>query len=411
MTEEFFPSSPTRETVPSHSEDSLYRRDDVSVPSLRGNDASAPVTTKEEQPQQYHLASTFLAAFLGGVLALSGAYLLISADIVRLPASSPAPTVGPTGKPLVETSLASPDWGAVAQAVKPSTVTVRATGTEQGSQGAGFILDTKGHVVTNAHVVSGHETFSIQLDSGFIVEASLVGMDTPTDVAVLAMNNPPKDLQPASLGDSGALVVGQPVAAIGNPLGLSQSVTTGIISSLDRPVSTEGDNAGGQKIATNAIQIDAATNEGNSGGALFDGQGRVIGVNCALASDTSVKGQAYPVGIGFAIPINLVKKIADQLIGDGSARHVRLGVTTKSVWVKAGDISQLGAQVKSVEPSSPASRGGIQVDDTVIAVGESRVTSENSLMGTIGVYQPGDVVALHVVRGMEVISLNVTLGE
>lgn len=354
------------------------------------------------------LAATFLAAFLGGVLALTGAYLLISTDIIRLPASSPAPTVGPTGKPLVDSSLTVPDWGALAQAIKPSTVTVRASGGEQGSQGAGFIYDDHGHVVTNAHVVSGKDAFSIQFDDGFIVEASVAGIDVPTDIAVLTMKNPPDGLKPASLGNSEEVFVGQPVAAVGNPLGLSQSMTTGIVSAVDRPVSTE-EGAVGQKIVTNAIQIDAATNEGNSGGALFDGQGRVIGVTSALASDTTVEGQARAVGIGFAIPINLVKQIADQLIEDGHAHHAWLGVSTQSVWVKAGEISQLGAQVTKVEKFSPASRAGILAKDTIIAVGDTPVISETSLMGAIHEYQPGDVVTVELVRGTQVLSLDVTL--
>lgn len=365
--------------------------------------------TSSRTAKRESIASTFLAAFLGGILALTGAYLLIAADIVRLPSSSPAPTVGPTGKPLVDSSITNPDWVVLAEAVKPSTVTVRATGGEQGSQGAGFIYDDRGHVVTNAHVVSGHDSFSVQLDNGFIVEATVAGMDVPTDIAVLTMSNPPSDVKPASLGNSEEVFVGQPVAAVGNPLGLSQSMTTGIVSAIDRPVSTEKTGGAGQKIVTNAIQVDAATNEGNSGGALFDGQGRVIGVTSALASDTGTEGEVKSSGIGFAIPINLVKQIADQLIEEGRAHHAWLGVNTQSVWVKAGEISQLGAQVTKVEKSSPASRAGILAKDTIIAVGDTLVISETSLMGAIHEYQPGDVVTVELVRGTQSLSLDVTL--
>lgn len=383
---------------------------EIAAPALQArNDVENAPVIASEATKQSHLATMFLAAFLGGVLALTGAYLLISANIIRLPASSPAPTVGSTGKPLVDSSLSEPDWGALAEAVKPATVTVRATGGEQGSQGAGFIYDDRGHVVTNAHVVSGHDSFSVQLDNGFIVDATMAGMDVPTDIAVLTMTNPPSDLKPASLGNSEEVFVGQPVAAIGNPLGLSQSMTTGIVSAVNRPVSTEEGGGVGQKIVTNAIQIDAATNEGNSGGALFDGQGRVIGVTSALASDTGTEGEVKSSGIGFAIPINLVKQIADQLIEDGHAHHAWLGVNTQSVWVKAGEISQLGAQVTEVEKSSPASRAGILAKDTIIAVGDNPVISETSLLGTIHEYQPGDVVTVELVRGTQTLSLDVIL--
>lgn len=385
----------------------------VPVSQAHNDEKSNPVIERERSEriatEQSRPAMAFLAAFLGGVLALAGAYVLVNAGVISLPSRSAAPTIGPTGAPLVDTSITNPDWGAVAEAVKPSTVTVRATGGVEGSQGAGFVFDAQGHVVTNAHVISGQDSFSIQLESGLIVEASLAGVDVATDIAVLAMSNPPDGLQAASLGDSSAVFVGEPVAAIGNPLGLSQSVTTGIVSAVNRPVSTEEVGSGGQKIVTNAIQIDAATNEGNSGGALVDGEGRVIGVTSALASATGTEGEARASGIGFAIPINLVKQIADQLISHGTVQHASLGVTTQSVWVKAGDISQLGAQVKAFDTPSPAQRAGLQINDTVIAVGDYPVVSDTSLLGAIHEYQPGDTVTLQVVRNTNVISLDVKL--
>lgn len=420
MSEDFFRAQWLREGSPLYRATQTPQTEAISnseitapISQVHNDEKSNPVIERERSErtatEQSRPAMAFLAAFLGGVLALTGAYVLVNAGIINFPSRSAAPTVGPTGSPLVNTTITAPDWGAVAEAVKPSTVTVRATGGAEGSQGAGFIFDERGHVVTNTHVIAGHDSFSIQLESGLIVEASVAGMDEATDIAVLTMSNPPEGLQAASLGDSLAVFVGEPVAAIGNPLGLSQSVSTGIVSAVNRPVLTEEAGSGGQKIVTNAIQIDAATNEGNSGGALVDGEGRVIGVTSALASATGTEGEARASGIGFAIPINLVKQIADQLISSGTARHASLGVTTQSVWVKAGDISQLGAQVKGFDKSSPAQRAGIRVNDTVIAVGNHPVVSDTSLLGAIHEYQPGDTVTLQVVRNTNVISLDVKL--
>ncbi len=382
-------------------------------PELPFDDPRVGVDPADVRPleiRRFSLATAIAGALIGAAIALGGAYMAIVNGTVNLGPRAAEPTVGPTGPRIVDTRAAAPDWAAVAAVVKPSTVSVRAMSTADGSQGAGFILDDNGYVLTNTHVLAGQDSFSLILDSGVIVEADVVGMDASTDIAVIKMRNPPDDLQPASLGDSGQLVVGQAVAAIGNPLGLSQSVTAGIISALDRPVSTIESEAEGRGTVTNAIQVDAATNEGNSGGALVDAEGRVIGVTSALARETTVGSSERSSGIGFAIPVNLAKKIADQLIEKGTAVHATLGVTAENVWVRAGEISQLGAHVTAVEPGSAAGRGGILVDDTIVGLNGKPVVSANSLTGSVREYQPGDVVTLTVVRGTRALAFDVRLG-
>lgn len=357
------------------------------------------------------LPTAILAALLGAGLALAGGYAAVQSGLVTIGARAAQPTVGPTGPKIVDAQVSAPDWAAVAAAVTPSTVSVRATGSGDGSQGAGFILDSEGHVLTNTHVVAGQSDVSVILNSGVIVEAGVVGMDESTDIAVLKMEAVGEKLVPASLGDSEQLVVGQPVAAVGNPLGLSQSVSVGIISALDRPVSTVESEEAGRDTVTNAIQTDAATNEGNSGGALVDAEGRVVGVTSALARETSVEAGDRPAGIGFAIPINLAKKVAEQLIDSGVAAHASLDVTTENVWVRADTVSQLGAHVTGVATGSSAARGGILVDDTIVALNGAPIVSTKSLIGTVREYQPGDIVTITVVRGTNTLDLDVPLGD
>lgn len=380
--------------------------------SLPFDDPRVGVDPKDVRPVVVHrpsLPTALLSALLGALLALGGAYVAVQSGVVSVGARAAQPTIGATGPALVDSQVSAPDWAAVAAAVKPSTVSVRASGNGDGSQGAGFILDEDGHILTNTHVVAGQSSYSVVLDSSIVVDAHLVGVDNPTDIAVLQMDNPPSGLAPASLGDSDSLVVGQAVAAIGNPLGLSQSMSAGIISALDRPVTTVESQETGRDTMINAIQIDASTNEGNSGGALFDAEGRIVGVTSALARETSGDNAGRPVGIGFAIPVNLAKKIAAQLIDNGVAAHAALGVNAESVWVRVDGVSRLGAHVVGVDTGSSAARGGILVDDTIVAVNGAPVVSANSLTGTVREYQPGDVVTVTVVRGGKAFDLDVAL--
>jgi len=223
--------------------------------------------------------------------------------------------------------------------------------------------------------------------------ARIVGRDPASDVAVLKVEKP--GLLTASLGNSDKVVVGDPVVAIGSPLGLAGTVTTGIISALDRPVRLSGEGSDTNAVIS-ALQTDAPINPGNSGGALVDGSGAVIGINSAIASLGGGGGSTGgSIGLGFAIPINTVRGIAEQLISTGKAVHASLGVNARSVT----DGTRDGALVLNVEPGSPADKAGIRAEDVVIAVEGQRVGSSEELVVAVDAHHPGDKVTVEVVRG------------
>src|SRR5699024_2434192 len=193
----------------------------------------------------------------------------------------------------------SPDWESVASTVRPSVVAIDVTTQRGAAEGSGVILDAgDAYILTNNHVVDGAQQIAVALYDGRMFEAKVVGTDPATDLAVLQLTDPPDDLQAATLGTSDDLDVGQSVMAVGNPLGLSSTVTTGIISALDRPVAAT-DQFSREQVVTNAIQIDAAINPGNSGGPVFDASGHVIGITSSIASTGQNSGS---IGLGFAIP-------------------------------------------------------------------------------------------------------------
>src|SRR6478735_12565820 len=233
-----------------------------------------------------------------------------------------------------QSTASAPDWAAVSAAVSPSVVSIDVT-TQQGSgAGSGVVFDKSGHILTNNHVVgdaTGNGAITVTLNDGRTYAATIVGTDPSTDLAVIKLTNGPSDLTPITLGDSEALKVGDPAMAVGNPLGLSGTVTTGIISALNRPVSTGTasesplgqQQTSGDEVVTNAIQTSAAINPGNSGGALVNAKGELIGINSSIASlgQSSSGSQSGNIGIGFAIPVKEAKSIADQLIKSGKAEH------------------------------------------------------------------------------------------
>ncbi|WP_309134296.1 trypsin-like peptidase domain-containing protein [Cellulomonas sp.] len=310
--------------------------------------------------------------------------------------------------PVAGSSAEDPDWQAVASAVRASVVAIEVTSGSSGSQGSGVIIDEDGHVVTNNHVVSGAAqggAVAVTLTDGRIFEAEVVGTDVATDLAVLRLVDAPDDLQPAALGDSDDVVVGEPVMAVGNPLGLANTVTTGIVSALDRPVSTQED-ARSEAAVTNAIQIDAAVNPGNSGGPLFDAQGRVIGITSSIAT---LSQQSGSIGLGFAIPVNLTKNVASQLIEDGQAEHAFLGVTMSDGTATADGVTRRGAVVQTVQEGSPAAEGGLQPEDVIVAIGDDPVGGAESLTAFVRSLSSGDDVTLTVVRGGETREVDVTL--
>jgi putative serine protease PepD len=337
-------------------------------------------------------------------------------------------STSPNSAPLVNSSATNPNWGAVAAAVQPSVVAVQLSlGNGQGDQGSGIVYDTKGHVLTNNHVVAGASSgqLSVILNDGRTYDASVVGTDPSTDLAVLQIKSPPSDLKPARLGNSDAVKVGDPVMAIGNPLGLSDTVTTGIVSALNRPVTTSQQSQGqdqnpfglgqsqgqAEAVVTNAIQTDAAINPGNSGGALIDAQGRVIGVTSSIASlgSSSGSGQSGNIGLGFAIPSNEVQDVAKQLVQSGSAKHALLGVKLDSGTVTVDGAKRQAAVIAEVSGGA-AEAAGVKVGDSVIALNGSTIDGPDSLVARIRALRPGTKITLTVVRDGKAQDLQVTLG-
>jgi putative serine protease PepD len=325
--------------------------------------------------------------------------------------------------PLVTNGAPAPDWVAVARSVEPSVVSVRVTAGSGGDEGSGIVYDGKGHVLTNHHVIAaaaGGGRVQVVLSDGRAYSATIVGSDPSTDLAVLQVKNPPSELKPASFADSGAVKVGDPVMAVGNPLGLSDTVTTGIVSALNRPVRTQqetqnsdpfGGQSSGDAVVTNAIQTDAAVNPGNSGGALVDAKGRVIGVTSSIASlGATGGGQAGNIGLGFAIPSSEARDVADQLLRSGTVQHAFLGVTLRDGSVQVDGAQRQAAVIEEVTSGSQAAKGGLKSGDSVIAVDGNALEGADSLIARIRALHPGSTVTLTVVRDGAKTDLKITLG-
>jgi putative serine protease PepD len=297
---------------------------------------------------------------------------------------------------------------AVASSVLPSVVqiTVLAAGGTGGS-GSGIILSEDGEILTNEHVVSvaeGGGQMTVSFDDGSFAPATVVGTDPVTDLAVIRAEGV-SGLTPARIGDSNALGVGEGVVAIGSPFGLEATVTSGIVSSLNRPVAVGGEN--GDDTIYPAIQTDAAINPGNSGGPLVNLDGQVVGVNSSIRTSTSgLGGEGGSIGLGFAIPISKVLPIVEQLRNDETPSHARLGVTVSNE-IEGGLAT--GAGIESVESGSAGDAAGLRSGDIVLKVGEEVITSVDALVATIRGYRPGDAVTLTVLRGEETLTIDATL--
>ena len=299
---------------------------------------------------------------------------------------------------------------AVARQVLPSTVQIVAEfeGQADGATGSGFALDRQGHFVTNNHVVAdaaeSEGPIEVVDQEGNRYQAVVVGRSPTYDLAVLFVEQAP-DLPPAALGASQALHVGDPVVAFGSPLGLSSTVTAGIVSALNRPVST-GDSDD-ELSYINAVQTDAAINPGNSGGPLVNLSGQVVGVNSAIATTGgAVQGDAGSIGVGFAIPVEQVKLTADQILRTGEARYPVIGAK-----VSTADDGARGAEISEVLAGTPADEAGLEQGDVVTAIDETLVDNQIALIVAIRSHRPGDTVALTVARDDEELTIEVTLGS
>ncbi len=309
-----------------------------------------------------------------------------------------------------------------ASIISPSVVTVEVTGqasnqfgvsSAQSDTGSGIIIRSEGYVLTNNHVVAAAVnggSVHITLSDGKTVPATIVGTDPSDDLAVLKVNGV-TDLKAATFASADSLKVGQAVLAVGAPLGLSNTVTQGIVSTLHRPVRT-GDSNSSQAVF-DAVQTDAAINPGNSGGALVNLAGAVVGINSAIATtggSSSGGSQSGNIGVGFAIPSDAAAKIADQLISTGHGVHSQIGVSVKDARGTTDGAPGLGATITGVTGNGPASTAGIQTGDVVIKVDDRRIPDADTLIVAIRSHDPNTTVTLTLSRGGSTRTVRVTLG-
>ncbi len=359
------------------------------------------------------------ALLLGGAGGIGGAYGfdLLNGD------GTPSGTASASSSPLAtasSTSSAAPAAAgspeAVAADVLPSVVKINVSGATESGSGSGIILTADGEILTNNHVVAvaaNGGKISVNFNDGSTADATIVGTDPVTDLAVIKAKGV-SGQTPAQLGDSDQLQVGQGVVAIGSPFGLDATVTSGIVSSLNRPVSVSTSDssgptqAGGDSTTYLAIQTDAAINPGNSGGPLVNLAGQVVGINSSIRSSASSgTSQGGSIGLGFSIPISKVLPVVDQMRKGETPTHARLGVTVSTK--QGSDGLTLGAGIESVTAGSAGAQAGLKSGDVVTKVDDETITDVDSLVATIRAYRPGDTVTLTVDRGNSTETLKATL--
>ena len=262
------------------------------------------------------------------------------------------------------------------------------------AQGSGFVYDTAGHIITNDHVVSGASSISVMFADGSKYSAKVVGADPSTDIAVLKVDAPSSKLHPLTLGDSSKVQVGDGVVAIGAPFGLDETVTSGIVSALNRDISSTNNYT-----IPNVIQTDAAINHGNSGGPLLDMSGQVIGITSQIESDSGGND-----GVGFAVPSNTISSVVSKLIKGEKVAHPYLGISVQT------PANRAGAQIASVKSGSPAAKAGLKAGDVVTAFAGETITSPDDLTAAVGANKPGDKVSVSYIRNGSTKTTEVTIG-
>ncbi len=296
----------------------------------------------------------------------------------------------------------------IAERVSPAVVSIDVRTADAAGSGSGVIIDKTGYILTNNHVVAFGGTPSIRVvfADKSSAPAKVVGTDPRNDLAVIKVAK--TSLTVATLGDSDTLAVGDPVVAIGDPLGLRGTVTAGIVSALKRPLRLPGEN-GEPDAVIDAVQTDASINPGNSGGALVDAAGAVVGINTAIASlgQSASGGQSGNIGVGFAIPINTARGIAEELIHTGKVQHADLGASSRSVT----DGSRDGAYLVQIQPGGPADKAGLKEGDVVTLLGQSLIDSGDALTVAVSESKPGTTVTIHYVRGGASAQAKVILGS
>ncbi|MGY1840051.1 MULTISPECIES: trypsin-like peptidase domain-containing protein [unclassified Modestobacter] len=355
-----------------------------------------------------------LAGLVAGALIGGGA----GAGVVALTDDGRVATAG--GSSAQSVTITDPERATTATAAAakaaPSVVTLYVTSGSGSGSGSGVVLSEDGYVLTNNHVVAldgaGDVTVQVRTSDGTVYDATVVGTDPSSDLAVVQLRDA-QGLTPATFADSAEVQVGDVAVAIGAPLGLTNTVTDGIISATNRAVqtgSTQDDST-----VIDAIQTDAAINPGNSGGALVDAAGEVIGINTAIATvpSSGLPGQGSQsgnIGVGFAIPGNTAQRIAEQIIETGSASHALLGVTARTSASGNSPVGS-GAELVDINPGSPAADAGLRSGDVITAVGNRAITTSTELTAAIRSAEPGDTVTLTVRRGSDLTEVDVTLDE
>jgi putative serine protease PepD len=336
------------------------------------------------------------ALIVGGGAGLGGAaaYDALQGDPVPASgttAATTSPVVSTPDEPAAEGSVQQ-----VASAVLPSVVKLDVSDGRQAGSGSGIILSSDGIILTNNHVVEvagNGGQITISFSDGSHASATILGTDPLTDTAVIQAEGV-DGLTPATIGESAAVDVGEGVVAIGSPFGLDATVTSGIVSALNRPVDVGTDQAGNATVYP-AIQTDAAINPGNSGGPLVDLSGNVIGINSSIQSTQSASGEAGSIGLGFAIPIDEVLPVIEQMKAGETPTHARLGVQVQNVANDgSGALVIDGAQIQSVGTGSAAGAAGLENGDVVTKIDDELITSSDSLVATIRSYRPGDEVTV-----------------
>ncbi|HEX2130043.1 MAG TPA: trypsin-like peptidase domain-containing protein [Actinophytocola sp.] len=366
-------------------------------PQQAGYPSMGPPTRVQPQvPEQRRARSglvagvTVLALLVGGGAGAVGGYVVAENNV-------DAPVANALDRPLpAERTSTAPSGSieAVAEKVLPSVVQLQVRGRSSAGEGSGFVISSDGLIVTNNHVVEaaadGGQIVAVFQD-GSTASAEIVGRDPTSDVAVVRADK--TGLNAVELGRSDDLRVGETVVAIGSPFELSGTVTSGIVSSLHRPTRAGGED-GSQATVLDAIQTDASINPGNSGGPLVNMQGQVIGINSAIYSPT----QSGSVGIGFAIPINQARRVADQIVETGQATQTILGVTVR-------DGEQGGAQIVEVTPNAPGDKAGLKPGDVVTKLDERRIDTSDALVAAVRAHAPGDKVRLELDNGSRTVEV------
>ncbi|MGH3351018.1 MAG: trypsin-like peptidase domain-containing protein [Nocardioides sp.] len=399
-----------------------------------------PPTAFAAAPKKKGRRATLAASALVGALVLGGGAGFGGAALFYSTQDDATRNGGnaATGSQVVDSNAPEGTAEKVASKVLPSVVKIEVAGQGGSGSGSGIVLSSDGLILTNNHVVDipsessqpgipgmpgmpgqeqpeqqeeqGQQDSSITVDfnDGTKAKAKVVGTDPLTDTAVIQAENV-SGLTPATIGKSGSLVVGQDVVAVGSPYGLDSTVTTGIVSALDRPVNV-GADAQGNATVYPAIQTDAAINPGNSGGALVDMNGNVVGINASIRSNSSSGQEAGSIGLGFAIPIDEVMPIIEQLKAGDDATHARMGITVgDSRATEDGQAAVTGATVQEVTKDSAAEKAGLKKGDTITKVDDHQINGSDSLVATVRSYRPGDDVEVTWSRDGEEQSAKITL--